>query len=184
MFGALNPTLPAWRRDAEECLDKLGARALKVFPNYHGYALTDARAAKLAELCARRNVPLCVQLRMQDERGHHPLVKVPGVPLADVKALHERVPAARLLACAAYVKEMKELQGLPNLWAEISHAEWELSLASALERCAPEYLVYGSHAPLHYPEAEVAKLAVPEAEFPAATLEAVRAGNAQRLLGS
>src|SRR5262249_9192388 len=70
-------TLASWRKDLRECLGALGFRALKLAPNYHSCPLSDPRTDELAACAAEADVPVCVQIRMMDERTHHPLMKIP-----------------------------------------------------------------------------------------------------------
>jgi len=184
--GALDVSLPSWRHDARRCLEKLRCRAFKIFPNYHRFAASGPEAVALCELAREANVPVCIQMRMQDEREHHPLVKVPGVPWQDVLDLARKAPRTRLLVCAPYRNELKELQAAANIWAEFSFVEWELSLRTAIAAFRHERLVFGSHAPLYYVEAEEAKLDVVPADFAGenslAVVAAIREGNARKLL--
>jgi len=176
-------TLATWRRDAERCLRKWGCRALKLVPNYHGYKLSDPRVSELVSVAGEADVPVCVQMRMMDERAHHPLMKVPGVPAADVARLAQRSPEVRFLACGAYRHDLPGLSGAPNVWVEISSVESGQTLRSAVEARGPERLVFGSHSPFYYFEAVLAKLNVDPADVPAETVLAVREVNARALLG-
>lgn len=184
--AVLDPTLATWRRDAEACL-KLGARAFKLVPNYHSYSLADPRADGVASLARQAGAVVCVQMRMMDERAHHPLMKVPGVPAADVAGLAGRHPEVRFLACAAYQAELKALRA-PNLWVEISFIESGRALPAAAAALGWEQLVFGSHSPFFYFAAIAAKLDVDPADLPPAATKdpvaAVRARNAAVLLGA
>jgi hypothetical protein len=179
----IDPTLATARRDARTCLERLGFGALKLAPNYHQYALADARVEELVTLACQRDVPVCVQLRMMDERSHHPLMKVPGVPVEEVVALARKHPEARLLVCGAYGQQLRLLRDAANVWAETSFVESGQALAGALEALGPDRLVFGSHSPLFYFEAEAAKLDVAAEDVPPAALQGVRSTNAQALLG-
>jgi uncharacterized protein len=181
--GVINVTLASFHRDALACLDELNCGAIKLFPNYHGYDLADARVKELAALAAEENLPLCIQMRMQDERGHHPLVKVPGVPALSVVALAQACPQTRILACGPYLNEMKTLSGAPNIWCETSFAENGETLKNVLAAVAPGRLVFGSHSPMYYLAANVAKLNPEMAGASAEQVAAISAANAAALLG-
>ncbi|MCK6474828.1 MAG: amidohydrolase [Planctomycetes bacterium] len=180
--AVLDPSLPGWRADAARCLDQLGFRSFKLLPSYHCYSLDDPAANACAAFAAERKVPLCVQLRMEDERGHHPLVKVPGVDAKDARALAERHPAARILACGAYTKDLKALAGAENLWAEPSFAESGQALRDAVQAFGARRLCFASHSPLYVLEAETAKLAVDAQDVSPEDLAAIRSENAKALL--
>jgi len=128
-------------------------------------------------------VPVCIQLRMMDERSHHPLMKVPPVPPDEVASFAGRHPDVRFLACGAYGHNLKSLSHAANVWAEISLVESGQALKSAVEALGPERVVFGSQTPLLYFEAVAAKLDVDPIDVPPAVVDAVREANALALLG-
>ena len=181
----IDPTLATWRRDATACLGKWGCRALKMLPNYHSYELghTLPAAAHLVGLAQEAEVPMCVQMRMMDERSHHPLMKVPGVPAEDLVGLASRYPEARLLACGALRPQLPTLAQAPNIWAEVSMVEAGRTLWAAVEAMGPERIVFGSHSPFIYFEAVAAKLEADPVDVAPRIVDAVRESNAATLLG-
>ena len=178
----VNPSLATWMRDAVACLDRWGCRALKLAPNYHSIALSDPRVADVVDFAQDADVPICVQLRMMDERSHHPLMKVPGVPPEALVALACEHPQARFLACAAYRTDLSVLGHAPNVWAEISMVESGQALRDALGLIDSRRLVFGSHSPFLYFEAVAAKLDVDPIDVDHAVVRAIRAPNARELL--
>jgi len=182
--GMINVTLATWRRDAGDCLVRWGCRALKLAPNYHQYELASACVDELVELASEAGAPVCIQLRMMDERAHHPLMKVPGVSAADIAALAARHRGARFLACGAYQTDLNALREAPNVWVEISFVESGQALRSAVEVVGWQRLVFGSHSPFFYFEAAAAKLDVDPSDIPPEQLEAIRNSNASALLGT
>jgi hypothetical protein len=181
--AVIDVTLGTWRRDLGSCLEDWGCRAVKLVPNYHCYALADPRIAELVSLAHAAGVPVCVQMRMMDERAHHPLMIVQGVPAADVAALANAHPDARFLACGAYRTNLKELSAAANVWAETSLVESSLSLRTAVEAMGPARVVFGSHSPFQYFEAMAAKLDVDAEDVPLEQVRAICEGNAAALLG-
>jgi predicted TIM-barrel fold metal-dependent hydrolase len=101
----------------------------------------------------------------------------------EVVELAQNHPEARFLVCGAYGHQLGLLRDAANVWAEISFVESGQALAGALEALGPDRLVFGSHSPLFYFEAEAAKLDVAAEDVPPAVLQAVRSTNAQALLG-
>ena len=180
-LAIVNVTLPQFMADAAACVERWKCRGFKLLPNYHQYSLSDARVQKLLQFCADANAPVCIQLRMMDERAHHPLMLTPGVAAAEVTALAEKFPRNRFLACGAYTSELKALKA-GNLWVELSSVESGDALGNALKHIAADRIVFGSHSPFYYFEAEAAKLNVGN-DIPAGTLEKIAEKNAVALLG-
>ncbi len=182
-FAVIDVSLATYLDDAAACLKNWRCGGFKLLPNYHSFPVNDARVTKLLEMAAAENVPVSFQLRMVDERAHHPLMKVPGVPAADVAALAAAHPKNRFLACGAYHAELKHLQSAAkNLWVELSSVESGESLVNALKIVSGERIVFGSHSPFYYFEAVAEKLNVGSDVSPE-TLRRVRELNSAELLG-
>lgn len=181
--AVIDVTLATWKRDLHRSLTTQGCRVVKLLPNYHQVDVKDPRVRELAEICSEMSVPIAIQLRMMDERGHHPLMKVPGVPAGAIVQLANEVPQARFLACGAYHGDLGQFKDAPNLWAELSFVESGHALVKALAAMGPDRLVFGSHTPLLNLAAQIAKLDAPAADVEPAIAEKIRTRNAQILLG-
>ena len=137
----------------------------------------------LVALAQEANVPVCIQIRMMDERTHHPLMKVPGVSPEDLVGLACRHAEARFLACGALRSELPALAKAPNVWVETSLIEGGRSLRIAVDALGPEKVVFGSHSPFLYFEAMAAKLDADPVDVSPEVVRAVAEGNAAMLLG-
>lgn len=179
--GVVDVSQATWRQDARACIKDLSCGILKLFPQYHRYALNDPRVDQLCGWAADEGIAVCMQLRMQDERGQHPLVKVPGVPSEELAALALRCPRTKFLACAGYLRDLKILREHNNVWAETSYVETGNALKDAVDAMGGERLVFGSHSPLFYAGASAAKLNVDAKDVSGAVLQAVSSGNAAAL---
>jgi len=179
----IDVTLATWQRDATACLERWGCRAFKLVPNYHGYDLAHPRVGDLCDLAAQARAPVCIQLRMMDERGHHPLMKVPPVSPEQVVALADLHREVRFLACGAYRDNLSVLSKAPNVWVEISLVESGRPLKTAVDAMGAERLVFGSHSPFLYFEAVTAKLDADPADVRPDVVRAIRGDNASALLG-
>jgi len=177
----LDPSLPGWEDDYRRSL-AMGARAVKLTPNYHQYSLSSPAVDRLAGLLTADRLPFCIQMRMMDERAHHPLMKVPGVPAAEVAELALRHPELSVVACAVYNAELRFLQKAPNVVAEISYVESVETLLQAKSVLGVERLLFGSHSPFLYMAAVQAKLDAHPDMINEAELRAVCYENAGRLI--
>jgi predicted TIM-barrel fold metal-dependent hydrolase len=179
----VNPALPGWRTRLEAFLRESGETlaAIKVVPNYHGYALGERPGAELAAAITSLGIPVCIQMRMQDERSHHSLVKVPAVPIDDIIGFARGVPDVAILVCGAYNAELPRLAAAPNLHAELSFVESGNTLPNALNSLNGYRLLFATHTPIHDPVPGIAKLWGEHVSD--ATVRDVSTGNANRLFG-
>ncbi|MFA6108178.1 MAG: hypothetical protein WDA75_05340 [Candidatus Latescibacterota bacterium] len=61
-------------KSAAAILARPGIKAVKLIPNYHAYSLTEERAVALCARVAELGIPVLVQMRVEDERGHYELL--------------------------------------------------------------------------------------------------------------
>jgi len=157
----INPSLPGWEDDFASLVRDHGAAlgAVKLVPNYHGYAVDGRETIALARAAGAAGLGVCVQARMLDERAHHPLMKVPGVAADGIARLAAAVPEARFLACGLYQAELAHIAPAGNVSAELSSVESGDALANALAVLGEDRLLLGTHAPVYDPAPGVAKAA-------------------------
>ena len=150
--GIIGPYLET----AEQARGLVGA--VKMVPNYHRYDVYGESAVALAKRASSAGLGICVQVRILDERAHHPLMQVPGVPVEGIARLAQAVPDARFLACGVYQSELAGLAGAPNVAVELSSIESGDALATALAVIGPRRRLLGTHAPVYDPAPAVAKV--------------------------
>lgn len=168
--GAINPTLPAWQSDVERCATEHRMKLLRVLPNYHGYALDDPRFAELLALADKHRLLVQVVTQIEDERTQHPLLKVAP---ADLKKLPKDARVMVLNANNAQI--MTALRGT-RVIIDTAFVEAVGGLENLLKDWPIEQLVFGSHTPWFYFEANQLKFT--ECELSAAQLAAVTSRNA------
>jgi predicted TIM-barrel fold metal-dependent hydrolase len=183
LLAVLNPAFPGWRHDLERA-GRMGVWGVRLFPNYHAYRLREPAALALFDELRRLSRPVVLSLRLWDERCHHPTNLVPAVPLDDVKYVLERYPELPVVIAGGTYQEARDLAPLlvarPAAGFEISYLKTPMSAVEALvELLGAERVLYGSGAPLNYPES--AYLRVTMADLPAAARASILGGNAQRL---
>ncbi len=161
---AVDPTKRDWRDVLALCRDE-GAAAVRVFPGYHGYELgSPAAMAVMEQLAGERTLPLFVQVRMEDERTHHPRCRIAAVEVASVLEAAGRFPTLRFVALCPYFHEAVDLaKGPANVSFDISHVERLRTVSSLLAEVPLQRVLFGSHAPFLQPLAAVMKVQAPSA---------------------
>jgi hypothetical protein len=180
---AVDPTKGDWQ-DILQLARDAAAPAVRLFPGYHCYELEAAPARELVEHVAKAGgMALFVQIRMEDERTHHPLCRIPPVKIESIVDLARQFPGLRIVAQCPYYHEAVELaKGPANLSFDISHVETLRTLLSLTQQVPVDRVLYGTHVPFLQSRAALMKL-----DAPYVTPEvraAVGAENARALFGA
>ncbi|MHB0878902.1 MAG: amidohydrolase family protein [Anaerolineae bacterium] len=183
--AVVDPTYPGWEADLDTMVARLGCVAVRVLPNYHSYTLHDDCALALAGRVQELRLPLIITMRMQDERSHHRRMSVPAVTADEVRFLLRVMPHGRYVLSNV---TWSEVSGLRPEMEMADDAVWEMSykpppyyVEKAVHDFGAERVLYGSGAPLQYPEA--ALTVVQQAQIGDAERAAILAGNAARVFG-
>lgn len=182
-FGTVNPSLPDWEEDLRRCAEEHRMSGIRLYPNYHGYELSDFRFRRLLNLAAARGMVVQIAVMMEEERTQHPLVRFPHVNTAPLVDLLKAEPAARVMLqnCFRAVRGglLLKLVATEQVWFDTSTIEGMAGIGRLLKQLPGKRLVLGSHAPLYIPESSILKLR--ESELAPQQLDAIRLGNAQDL---
>jgi len=146
----LNPSYPGWEEDLAGALSIAKPVAIRLHPNYHGYALTDERALGLLRRSAKLDLPVLVAVRLQDERLHHPACQVPAVPVKQIIEAKRQVRGLRLIATMVRAAEAETLLATSGISCDISGCQQRAMVAKLTARFGAERVLFGSGYPLQY----------------------------------
>ena len=188
-FAVINPTYADWEYDLQICVEELGVKGLRLYPNYHNYTLSGIACRELVQAATERNLILSIPIRATDRRQRHWLVDIPDVLLQDVAQLVKAHPDAHfiLLNGIGYVNSPLGQQDSslpPNYFIEISRlsAVLQSEIRQLLDNLGSDRVVFGTGIPFKYPDPALVKLEALEATEN--EQEAIRWRNAARLLGN
>ncbi len=164
----------------------LGLPAIKVYPNYHGYSLGCPQMRAIAELCQETNVAIMIQIRMEDVRGHQPMMKIPDVDISEVLSAMDSWPGVTLILCGlcseiARAGVANRILERPDTYIDTSLLEHVETLKWAMGLVDYNRILLGTHSPFLYIRANMMK--VKRIEDDQRAFQAITYANAVRALG-
>ena len=159
----INPAYPGWDEDLEICIAELGARNLRLHPNYHQYELLGRECLRLLETAQARGLLILIAIGLEDARHQHWLVRVPDVAAGEIAQTVNAFPRVRFLVTAGRFGEVtgiwRSVDERANLYVENSRVQGPIhDVAKLCASIGPQHLLFGSNSPLHYHES--AKLSI------------------------
>lgn len=186
-FGCVDPKLPDWQEDLRRCHENHHMVGIRLYPNYHGYTLTDPALAKLLRMAARRKLVVQIALSMEDERQQFPLMLVPPVDPTPLSDLISRTPDLRLVVLNAgysggsVTSNVRKISEAGKVHFDIAMVEGVVKgLPHLIKEVSPSRVVFGSHYPFFYFESSLLK--VRSAGLPHDQETAIYTGNASSIL--
>ncbi len=153
----INPAYPGWDEDLQICLEELGARHLRLHPNYHQYELLGKENLRLLETAREHGLLILIAIGLEDARHHHKLVRVPDVAASDIAQTVNAFPQVRFLVTGGRFGEVtsiwRSVDKTENLYVENSRVQGPIhDVAKLCNSIGPDHVLFGSNAPLHYHE--------------------------------
>jgi hypothetical protein len=185
LVAVLNPALSSWRRSLEKCHEKYHVPAIKLHPNYHQYSLDSESSDSLLKAAGERDIPVTVQLRVQDVRAQNPLGRADDVNVADAIQAAKTHPETKIIIGGIRWGEAqnksKEILDQKNLWLDISNIEYTDGLRKIIDVYGTKQLLFGTHAPFFVVRSAILKLK--EADLSEEEYKAITSLNACGLFG-
>jgi predicted TIM-barrel fold metal-dependent hydrolase len=185
--AVLNPGYAGWQDDLKICHEEFGMRALRLYPRWHNYKLTDAACLELVQKAAERGLAVTIPMRVEDRRQQSWLVDIPDVSRDETAALIKAVPQASfiLMNGSGFASSIlgRKNNGLPANYAidiSLLTAELNNEIGQLLSNLGEERVVFGTGMPFHYADPALTKLEILDASE--AVKEKIRRGNARRIL--
>lgn len=184
-FAVLNPHFPGWREDLRRCAEDLGMRGLRLYPNYQRFSLRSRETRALIRMAAELRWPICVSVRLEDERFHHWAMKVKPTSIGAIAKLVAESPEATIVLSGGSYADLqaffRAVGDAPNAYAEIG---WVKSPLEAVKTCVEEFgaerLLMGTNFPFDVPWCGTEKIR--RANIPDTAKRAILGGNAAKLL--
>ena len=132
------------------------------------------------EKLIKNKMSLMIQMRVEDERLHHPLCQIPPVPVADIVKFAEKYPSLPVICLCPYFAELVPLtSNTENVYVDISFVETMNIITRVLRDVPAEKILFGSHTPFLYTRAATMKTEY--AEIDKKTLKMITETNAKKI---
>lgn len=179
----INPALPDWRDQLQECLDRAPVRLVRVLPSYHRVVLTGPGMRGLIAECRERGVKVAIQARLIDERHEHHAVSVRPPKVPALARFLDAFPNEPVLLSGVLRTEAATLAAdRPHVMFDLAFVEWLETVRTVLAAVPARQLVFASHTPFLETAAAPAKFA--HARISPAARRALLGANLERFLSS
>ncbi len=157
-FGVINPDYADWEYDLDWCLNEMGTKGIRIYPQYHNYTLADSCCAELCQACQERGLVVTLIQRQVDYRQSHWMVDAPDLVLNDIAQLCADHPEVNFMilngagfAGSRFVTEADTLPG--NCYVEISRSSVFIGkeMKQVIEAMGAERVLFGTGIPMKYP---------------------------------
>ena len=180
--ATLNPRYPGWREDLRRCAEEGQMGGLRLYPQYHGYELTEARGLELIDAAVALDWVVQVPMRLEDRRQRHVLDVARDLTGAELVAVVQARPGVRWIFLEALGLEGVQFPANAEYLVEISRmtAVLQRNIQAFAAAAGEGHLAFGTGMPLKVPEPALLKLEVLDA--PKRVREGIAWRNAARLL--
>jgi uncharacterized protein len=184
-FAVLSPAYAGWQHDLKVCHEELGMKGLRLYPQWHGYQLSDPRCRELIDAAAERRMVISIPVRVEDRRQQGWLIDIPDLNLDEIAASIRACPKARFIVTNGSGFPSSALgrsNDLPNFTVDISRLSVEFANETArmLRILGEDRVLFGTGIPFHYPGPALTKLDI--LNVSEAVKEKIRSQNAVRWL--
>lgn len=182
--GTINPAFPGWERDLKQCAGDFSARAIKLFPTYHGYNVAGSECSDAIDAAAELGLATILSVSFEDARVHHWATQVEPMKMQDLAKLVSEKLGKRIILSSIHTTEVRSvLSAAPDsdFCVEISHMEGPIMCVQDLVKdIGAKRVLLGTQMPFMNPAGAMS--AAKEPGFEEEDRQWVAAGNARRLL--
>lgn len=177
--GSINPALPGWDRDLQICVERHRMPGIRLYPNYHGYELSDPRFRKLLESATSHGLFVQIASAMEDTRTQSEALRVADVDLTPLPKTVSGIRGARVQILNARLRssEWKSLAKVDGLYFDTARVDSTDGVPRLVRGVPHGRVLFGTHAPFLIPEAALIRVHESD-QLDAIGLKAVLGGNA------
>jgi predicted TIM-barrel fold metal-dependent hydrolase len=192
-FAVINPIYAGWKIDFETCIGKFKMKGVRLYPQYHDYSITDPACIELVKLAREYGIPVAFNFRMVDSRQRSWMdlaysgTKNGEWNMKNILPIIREVPDAKYMILnfssnTVLSEEEMNLLKKTDLLIDTS-GKAITNMSDFINRYGKDKFAFGTHAPiLDYLSAQLRIESLSENEANHYTKEALRSGNAKKML--
>lgn len=162
-LAVINPLYPAWERDLQECVEKLGFCGLELAPVYHNYKLAEDGVAAFKR-AASLGIPVRINFEFENFRQHSHLDPADLLTEQDFTALIEAADTTLIVNSALpqsfglHLVSLIKARG--NVFFDFCRLDdfATTSLPDAISLLGINHFCLGTRSPFSYAEPQLVKL--------------------------
>jgi len=161
-FATLNPTYAGWERDLRICAEKLGLKGLRLYPQYHGYSLTDSNGLKIIDAATELDWPIQVPMTLVDRRQRHKWDLAEDIPPSEFEEIVKLRPNTKWMFLNSYGIDPENLSEKSNYLIDIANPYYQTLLRkeipTLIAKITSKHVAFGTDMPFRIPDAAILKL--------------------------
>ena len=159
-IGSVNPTLPGWENDLQQCSTMHNMPGMRLHPNYHGYTLNDPRFPRLLELAVKAGLFVQIAVSMEDTRTQNSIMQVADVDLSPLPAVLENAPEAKIQLLNHKLRSplLQQPGKCAGVFFDTARVDGTDGIPQLIARLPTGRVLFGSHAPFLIPEAALIRV--------------------------
>ncbi|MBT5875212.1 MAG: amidohydrolase family protein [Candidatus Latescibacteria bacterium] len=181
-FAVINPLDADWEEDLRRSAEEMELKGLRLFPQYHGYSLTDTAGLELIDAAYELNWPIQVPMRVVDRRQRHPMDWASDLAASDFEDALAARPLVKWMILDALGLDGTKMPPNASYVVEISRmtAVLQRNIQGFIETAGHVHLSFGTGMPFKMPGPALLKLDV--LDVPKTVREAIAWKNAKKVL--
>lgn len=170
-IATVNPKYVGWERDLRFCLEQGHSKAVALFPEHHGYRLTDGHGQAALRRIEEIDLPIVLTQRLEDRRQRHHWDVAEDLTVSTLLEIAAAHPKLRFMLC-----NWIGLDGAKLLAAGLRgrclidfarlHVVMNKDVPKLVQLLGVEAMAFGSHMPFDYLSPSLIKLANVAELFP------------------
>lgn len=164
-FATLNPTYPGWKEDLRRCVEDLEMCGIRLYPQYHGYKLTDSVSLELVDAVTELGWAVQVPMRIVDRRQRHHYDLAYDLTSSEFESVFSLRPQISWMVLNGLGFKGKEFPADADFLIGISRMSSVLqrNIPTLIETVGAEHLAFGTGMPFKIPEPALLKLKILDA---------------------